>query len=173
MQKIKLVATVFVIIVGFHFQNFAQSNQRDALNSQEKEIMQVVVDVFDGMRAGDSAAVKKHFYPQVSANTALTSKDGKRELKIDNINNWFNAIAKPHDQIWDERLWDYEVQIDGNLAAVWVKYAFYLDKDFHHCGVDALQLAHDGAKWRVFHLADTRQITGCEIPQHIANGSTF
>jgi hypothetical protein len=91
---------------------------------------------------------------------------------VDDIDNWFNAIAKPHDQVWDERIWHYEVRIDGNLAAIWVKYAFYLDQDFHHCGVDAIQLAHDGDQWRIFHIADTRQEEGCEVPPHIANGAT-
>ena len=55
-----------LISVSFdHLQ--AQSLQWEALNNQEKEIIQVVIDVFDGMRAGDSAAVKKHFYQQVSS----------------------------------------------------------------------------------------------------------
>lgn len=151
----------------------AQSQEWEGLTLQEKEIVQVVIDVFDGMRAADSAAVKRHFYSQTSANTAYTTKEGKMELKVDNINNWFNAIAKPHDELWDERIWDYEVKIDGNLAAVWVKYAFYLDQDFHHCGVDAIQLANDGKVWRIFHIADTRQVTGCEIPPHIADGATY
>lgn len=150
-----------------------QSPTWHSLSVSEKEIVQVVIDVFDGMRAGDSAAVKRHFYPQVSANTAFTSEQGKKELKVDDISQWFDAIARPHDQVWDERIWDYQVQIDGNLAAVWVKYAFYLDQDFHHCGVDAMQLAHDGNSWRVFHIADTRQNEGCHIPDHIADGATY
>jgi hypothetical protein len=153
--------------------SLAQSSQWESLNSQEKQIMQVVIDVFDGMRAGDSAAVKKHFYPQVSANTTFTSKEGKKVLQVDDINNLFNAIAQPHDQVWDERIWDYQVDIDGNLTAVWVKYAFYLDDEFHHCGVDAIQLAHNGQVWRIFHIADTRQTDGCDIPAQIANGATY
>ena len=152
---------------------FAQSGQWNNLDPKEKEIVQVIINIFDGMRQGDSAMVKKHFYPEVSSNTAFISKDGERVLKGDDINNWFNAIAKPHNEVWDERIWDYQVDIDGNLAAVWVKYAFYLDKEFHHCGVDAIQLAHDGKNRRVFHIADTRQVAGCEVPDHIANGATY
>ena len=151
----------------------AQSSEFEALADPEREIVSVIISIFDGMRAGDSALVKRHFYSQVSANTAFTSKNGTKELKTDDINNWFNAIASPHDQVWDERIWDYRVEIDGNLAAVWVKYAFYLDDDFHHCGVDAIQLANDGNSWRVFHIADTRQIAGCNVPQHIQNGATY
>jgi len=151
----------------------AQSTEWDRLSKEHQEIVQVVIDVFDGMRAGDSALVKAHFYPQVSANTAFYDKEGKPQFRVDDINNWFNAIAKPHDQVWDERLWDYQVRVDLNMATVWVRYAFYLDDQFHHCGVDAIQLAHDGNSWRIFHLADTRQVQGCDIPDHIAEGATY
>ncbi len=151
----------------------AQSPEWDSLNESEQEVMRVVIDVFDGMREADSAKVKSHFYPQPSANTAFINKEGEPQFKIDDISNWFNAIGKPHDQVWDERIWDYQVQIDLNLAAVWVRYGFYLDKEFHHCGVDAIQLAHDGSQWRIFHLADTRQEQACEIPERTAQGATY
>ena len=151
----------------------AQSPEWEQLSDEHKEIVQVVIDVFDGMRAGDSAQVKAHFYPNPSANTAFFDKQGKAQFRVDDINNWFNAIAKPHDQVWDERLWGYKVRVDLNLATVWVRYAFYLDDEFHHCGVDALQLAHDGDRWRIFHIADTRQVQGCDIPAHIEAGAKF
>jgi len=170
---VKLFLAATLIIMGFYTPVRPQSTQWDALNAEEKEVIRVVIDVFDGMRVGDSATVKRHFYPESSANTAYMTKEGARELKIDDLNNWFNAIGKPHDQLWDERIWDYEVRMDGNLAAVWVRYAFYLDQNFHHCGVDALHLAYDGYGWRIFHLADTRQTAGCEIPPHIADGATY
>ena len=135
--------------------------------------MQVVIDIFDGMRQGDSAQVKKHFYDNTSSYSAFTNKEGEKELRTGDINNWFTAIAKPHDQVWDERIWDYQVRMDGNLAAVWVKYAFYLDQTLHHCGVDAIQLAHDGNSWRIFHIADTRRTENCQVPARIVHGSTY
>ena len=163
---------LFTVLL-FSLQLLAQSPQWEALSVEDQEIMQVVIDIFEGMRLGDSAMVKANFYPQASANTAFINKAGTPEFKIDNINNWFDAIGKPHEQVWDERIWDYEVRRDLNLATVWVRYAFYLDDEFHHCGVDALQLAHDGSRWRIFHLADTRQVEGCEIPDHIQAGAKF
>jgi hypothetical protein len=169
----KLLFAVCIAQVLLSFPAHSQSPQLNDLNATEQEIMRVVIDVFDGMRAGDSAAVRKHFYPVTSSYSAYTTKAGIKELKPGDIQNWFNAIAKPHDQIWDERIWDYEVQVDGNLSAVWVKYAFYLDQTLHHCGVDAIQLAHNGDSWKIFHIADTRQVNGCEIPAHIADGATY
>lgn len=152
---------------------WAQSDQWSSLSGQDREIVQVVIDIFEGMRRGDSAMVKSNFYAHASANTAFIEEDGSPKFRVDDIKNWFSTIGKPRAQIWDERIWDYEVRRDLNLATVWVRYAFYLDHTFHHCGVDALQLAFDGERWKVFHIADTRQIEGCNIPDHIAAGATY
>lgn len=152
---------------------YSQSSQLADLEATEQEIIQVVIAIFDGMRAGDSEAVKKHFYPETLLYSAFTGENGNQELQKLDIQNWFTAIAKPHEQVWDERIWDYEVQVDGNLSAVWVKYAFYLDQTLHHCGVDAIQLAYDGKNWKIFHIADTRQTEGCSVPDRISNGATY
>ena len=57
------------------------------------------------------------------------------------------------------------MEIDGNLAQVWTKYAFFLGEDFDHCGVDAFQLFNDGDGWKIFQLVDTRHREGCELPE--------
>ncbi len=169
-MKLMISAYLFMLLPACDI--YSQSSQWDGLNSKEQEIMKVVISIFDGMRAGDSAAVKVHFYPNTSMYSA-SSENGLNQLKATNIQNWFNAIAKPHEQVWDERIWDYQVQVQGNLSSVWVKYAFYLDQTLHHCGVDAIQLANDGSSWKVFHIADTRKYQDCQIPERIANGATY
>lgn len=169
----KFLIAIGLMITSLMVASQSNSIQWDDLDDQEQQVMQVIVEIFDGMRAGDSSVVKSHFYPQPSANTAFTTEAGSRELRTDDINNWFNAIGKPHEQVWDERIWNYEVRIDGNLASVWVRYAFYLDDEFSHCGVDAFHLAHDGQRWRIFHLADTRQSQNCDVPDHIKKGAIY
>ncbi len=68
----------------------------------------------------------------------------------------------------DERLWDMEVRVDANLAQAWTYYALYVNDEYHHCGVDAFQLFHDGVAWKVFHIADTRRLE-CDIPESVKN----
>ncbi len=151
----------------------AQSAEWAALSTDDREVMKVIVDIFEGMREGDSARVKGHFYEHTTANTTYIDDAGQPQLRTLDITKWFEAIGAPHEQILDERLWNYQIQRDGNLATVWVEYAFYLGEEFHHCGADAFQLAHDGQHWRIFHLADTRRTDPCEIPSHIANGAKY
>ena len=57
----------------------------------------------------------------------------------------------------DERVWDWEVRSDGNLAMLWTKYDILTDGNFSHCGVDAFHLHKSSAGWKIFHLADSRR----------------
>lgn len=136
--------------------------------SEEEKILNVIQRVFDGMQKGDSSMVSSNFYHELEMYTSYTNKDGKRILKKDDPQKFFDAIGTPHDGIWNEEWWSPEVRIDGNLAQVWTPYAFYLDDKFSHCGVDAFHLIRlDDDSWKIFHLTDTRQREGCQIPDDI------
>ena len=63
--------------------------------------------------------------------------------------------------MFDERLFNPRVLIDGTLASVWVDYSFYLGKTFSHCGVDVVHVAKVGEAWKIIALTDTRRSTGC------------
>ena len=127
-------------------------------------------DLFKGMNTGDSALVHSAFTIAPTIVTVTTNKDGVPELRPGQLQKFLNAVGTPHDVKWSEPIWDVKIQMDGNLAQVWAKYAFYLGEKFSHCGVDAFQLfkSTDG-KWRIFYLADTRRTEGCNVPPAISN----
>src|SRR5437879_264853 len=100
----------------------------------------VVHRLFDAMRAGDSAGVRATFHPAAQlATTAM--KNGVPLVQIDTIDAFVRAVGTPHTEIWDERLRNEVVHVDGPLAVVWADYSFYAGPKFSHCGVDAFQLA--------------------------------
>jgi hypothetical protein len=123
--------------------------------------MAVVTRLFDAMRAGDSASVRAVFHPQALLSSALVGPDGTPRVRIDSIGSFVRSIGAPHPEVLDERISGEVVQIDGPLATVWTRYAFYLGQKFSHCGVDAFTLGRTGAEWRILALTDTRQRTGC------------
>lgn len=129
----------------------------------EQEVRDVVERLFDAMRAGDSAGVRATF----AADARLVStgaRDGKPSMQAVPIDRFIEAVGQPHDEVWDERIWDVEIRIDDHLATVWNQYAFFLGETFSHCGVDAFQLFRSADGWRIFHLADTRRQEGCDVP---------
>jgi hypothetical protein len=130
--------------------------QEAARHAAESAVVAVVVQLFDGMRAGDSAMVRRTFAPDARL-VSTSIRDGQPALQSVEIDRFIEAVGTPREEVWDERLWNVEVRIDANLATVWTEYAFYLDEELSHCGVDAFQLFRSSDGWRIFQIADTRR----------------
>jgi hypothetical protein len=136
---------------------------------EEQQVKDVVAQLFKGMEMGDSALVHRCFMPQVTMASVKANKEGLTVLSRDGgIAAFYKAIGTPHTEKWYEETWNVRVTIDGSLAQVWCDYAFYVGNKFSHCGADAFHLFKDGDKWKIFHLADTRRTTGCNIPMEVA-----
>lgn len=138
-----------------------------ALKDEEKKVMQVIFQLFDGMREADSAMVASVFLDGAKLFTASVNKAGEPELVREEVSKFVKSISSVQKNMLNEPIWDYDVKIDGNLAQVWTKYAFYYGTRFSHCGVDAFQLFKTKEGWKIFNLVDTRQREGCEVPAEV------
>jgi hypothetical protein len=135
----------------------------------DKSIREPIDRLFLGMARGDSAMVRSSFATQVTMATISKGKTGQPVIRYENgINGLLKAVGTPHSETWNEPIWDLKINVDGDFAQAWASYAFYSGKQFSHCGVDAFHLVRgmDG-RWTIFHLADTRQKEGCNIPDDI------
>ena len=143
-----------------------------AQTAQEKEaVMKPIVQLFNGMKLGDSTMVHAAFTKKVSMATVSINKEGKPGINHESsLDGFLKAVGTPHPEIWNEVIWDIQIQIDGNMAQAWAPYAFYVGNKFSHCGVDAFQLfKNTDGNWKIFHLADTRQKEGCNVPSKISD----
>lgn len=124
----------------------------------EREVLAVVTRLFDGMRAKDTTAMRATMHAQTRL-VGTGNRQGQPFHQMVPIANWFRGI--PNAQVLlDERLYDPEVRVDGNLATVWVRYDFYTGETFSHCGYDAFQLLKVGPDWKILQTADTRRSGG-------------
>ncbi|MEL0456290.1 nuclear transport factor 2 family protein [Flavobacteriaceae bacterium SZ-1-7] len=131
--------------------------------SQEFEVKAAVDTFFEGFHKGDTTLMKSVMMDKVLLQTAYKSKEGKDILVTDEPEKLINAIAnRPEDQKWDERLLDYSIQVDGNMANAWTPYEFWFNDTFSHCGVNSFQLFKDGEQWKIIYLIDTRRRSTCE-----------
>lgn len=128
-----------------------------------KAVMAVIARLFDGMRAGDSSMVRSVFDPRVRMIT-VSMRNGARQTTLEQGADGFaKAVGTPHPEVWDERIANERIAIDGDLASVWVDYGFFVGAKFSHCGVDHFLLVRGGSgAWSILELADTRRTTGCE-----------
>ncbi len=137
--------------------------------ADEDEVLAVVERLFDGMRAADSSMVRSTLHADLRLVSVAEGESGPA-LHSEPMDGFVAAVGTPHEEVWDERIWDPEVRVDGRLATVWVSYAFYLGEELSHCGVDAFQLFDGAEGWKIFHIADTRRREGCDIPAAVSEG---
>jgi isopentenyl diphosphate isomerase/L-lactate dehydrogenase-like FMN-dependent dehydrogenase len=145
-------------VCGLPSRALAQANE-------EAAVMAVVESLFDAMRAGDSTALRATLHPSATAATASVREAAPTLTREASLEGFVEAVGTPHDEVWDERIWDVEVRVDGILATAWMNYAFFAGDTFSHCGVNAFQLFKGADGWRIFHIADTRRREGCEMPE--------
>ena len=133
-----------------------------AQNNENENVKAAIDTFFEGFHKGDTTMMKSVMMGKFTTQTAFKNKEGKDELRTDDSSKLINAIAnRPADQKWDERLKDYIIKVDGNMANAWTPYEFWFNGDFSHCGVNSFQLFHDNGQWKIIYLIDTRQRTGC------------
>jgi len=139
------------------------------LSPAEIGVMQPIHKLFEGMQKGDSAMLHSAFTKQVTLASIGTDKEGKTFIRYESsLNDFLKAIGTPHPEAYNEMIWGEKILIDHNFAQVWTDYAFYKGKKFSHCGVDAFHLVkEEDGTWKIFHLADTRQKDGCNVPPAI------
>ena len=127
--------------------------------AETEAVKQTVTAFFDGMRHGDSTAVRRTLAPTA----VFHGFSGQPpRLEIESINGFLKSVGTPHPEIWDERVQFERVLIDANLASVWTPYEFYLGSKFSHCGYDSFQLVKLADSWKIAHVIDTRRKEKCK-----------
>lgn len=159
-----LTKLILNVVIWLSLVSVLQAQNQDHKKSI-KEIHQVLEVLFDGMREGDSAKVASVFDANAQMYSSYADKDGYPVIKKGGLQSFLMAIGTPHKAIWDERLANTQINIDGGIAQVWTDYSFYLGNEFSHCGVDAFQLIYKpSVGWRIIHLMDTRRSSRKESP---------
>lgn len=135
-----------------------------------KEVMKPVTLLFAGMKQGDSAMVRRAFHQDAVLHTVLTDpKTHEPRLQNEGLAGFLKSVGTPHKEVYNEMIWGERIEIDADMAQVWVGYAFYLGTTFNHCGVDAFHLIRNTkGEWLIYSLSDTRRKTGCNVPKEVS-----
>ena len=119
-----------------------------------------IAQLFDGMRAADTVAVRAALHPTARLQTAAARPDGRSVVETPVV-AFLDAVAGSP-VVFDERVEPgYPVLVDDGLAVAWVPYRFYAGDRFSHCGTNAVTLALGDDGWRIVQVVDTRR-TDCD-----------
>ena len=146
---------LLLLLISFSSTTFSQTEE-------EQAVIEVIQNMFDAMRAGDSTALRKTFHPTIRLQSTVTDKEGIPKLVNGDIEKFIEAVGTPHDDMWDEKIWGYEVKVEDNLATAWTPYTFYVGKRMSHCGVNAFHLYKGIKGWKITQITDTRSKQDCQ-----------
>ncbi|MBK8562842.1 MAG: nuclear transport factor 2 family protein [Saprospiraceae bacterium] len=132
------------------------------IEEERTAVVAVIQRMFDAMRAGDSMALRATFDTSARLQTAAANKEGKHILIAETVDEFAKAVGTPHKEVYDERIWSYDVRIDGRLASAWTEYSFFLGDKLSHCGVNAFQLFKGENGWKITQITDTRRRENCQ-----------
>jgi predicted enzyme related to lactoylglutathione lyase len=133
-----------------------------AQTDEAKAAVRVVEQMFEALKAGDTAAMRAVMHPDARVIQTGT-REGQSFNRVNTLDNFLKAIggAAASGRKLEERIYNPEVRIDDNLATVWVQYDFLVDGQITHCGVDSYQLVRIAQSWRVLQVVDTQRREGC------------
>ncbi|MCP9234681.1 nuclear transport factor 2 family protein [Lewinella sp. JB7] len=123
-----------------------------------------LLQLFDGMRAGDSTGMAILFYPGASLQSVSVDGAGNTVVTPGSIDQWLAGLHRAEAGVLDEQLHYTEIRTDGRLATAWTPYTFVLNGEIHHCGTNAFQLVQSAERWRIVNIMDTRDTSGCTLP---------
>ncbi len=106
----RVLASSMIVLVGIALMATSVSAQ-----SPQQEVRAVVDSLFDAMRAGNGAAAAELFHPDALL-YSIAEQDGQPILRVDPAAGFVQAVGAPRTQVWDERISDVEIRVDGRLA---------------------------------------------------------
>lgn len=131
-----------------------------AQDAERSAVVATVQKVFDGMRTRDTLLIQQAF----DTSARLLRVTGGAAPALRGISpSRFAAIVRgaKEGDVWNERIYDPEVRVEGNIAQVWAYYTFHLNATFTSCGIDAFMLMKVGDSWKITQLADREREQGC------------
>jgi hypothetical protein len=129
----------------------------------EQEVRQAVDRLFAGMRAADSTVVRAAFHPTARLQS-VSVREGTTMLRTDSVDAFVRTVGTPHTEVYDERISNVQIRVDGELATAWMDYAFFAGERFSHCGVNAFQYVRVAEGWKILQITDTRRRECPNIP---------
>jgi hypothetical protein len=133
----------------------AQSSNAAGSATSEKEVKQVIQNMFHAMQQADTSLLKTCFSDKVIFQTILNKPEGVL-VKTESVNDFIQSIGKQTTNALDERIEFGAIQIDELMATVWTPYTFYYKGQYSHNGVNSFQLVKLKEGWKIQYLIDTR-----------------
>jgi hypothetical protein len=132
----------------------------------DEQVKGAIEHFFEGFHKRDTAMMRAVLHKEIHMQRIGRDATGAPVLVNEKIADFLTSMAELPDTLEiQERLLDYHIRVDGEMAHAWTPYEFYLQGALHHCGVNSFQLFREPEGWKIIYIIDTRRVTGCTPSQ--------
>ncbi|WP_037320882.1 nuclear transport factor 2 family protein [Salegentibacter sp. Hel_I_6] len=150
----RLIILAFLVTFNFSFSQNAED---------EKKAKKLIEDFFEAFHAQDAKELKSFAHSEIKMQSIAIDAEGNTTLSTQEYLDFLKSIASiPESTNFEEKLHDFEFNINGMIANVSTPYSFYVNDKLSHCGVNTFQLMKTEGEWKIIYLVDTRSKSGCE-----------
>lgn len=126
------------------------------------KVKAIIDTFFEGFHKQDSLIIMQVISNDIIMQSIGKDREGQIKIRNEKFDDFLKSVLSiPEDKKFEEKLLDYIIKVDGNMANVWMPYEFWLNGEFSHCGVNSFQLFNDNGRWKIIYIIDTRRKTGC------------
>ena len=126
------------------------------LMAQDNSPRKAVEEFFVAFHKKDTIALRSISHSDIVMQTIVNTKEGTTKLLTEQYANFLKSISGiPNEMKFEEKLLDFQIQIDANLAHVWTPYEFYVNDTISHKGANSFTLINENGIWKIVHVIDT------------------
>lgn len=126
---------------------------------EEEKLVQILQNYYQTMSDRNWEKYQEFFWKDATLCT-IWSSDGEKEAEVDvfTIQEFLNKTAEGPDSqpIFEEKMENYEITIQGNLATAWVKYSAKFGTEnslMEWSGIDLFSLVQYNNEWKIVNLS--------------------
>jgi len=129
-------------------------------DAEAAAVMRPINAMFAGLAAKDGAAILAQTRAEGGATVAVEKPDGSRAIRHLSWADFAGGIKAGPEKL-EERISMPAIEVDGDIAMVWVPYVFLIDGKAHHCGINHFDLIRENGSWKVLNVTWSQRTTGC------------
>ena len=143
MRKVSLFVFLFCVSLG---------------NAQKQDVQKTIEIFFEGFHQKDTVKIQSVCSTTIILQSISESAASGNKLSDETAKEFYKSIASiPSSIKFQEKILNYNIQIDGSMAHVWAPYEFYLNDKLSHSGVNTFTLFKEKDIWKIIYIIDTRK----------------
>ncbi|WP_428232905.1 nuclear transport factor 2 family protein [Flavobacterium sp.] len=137
---------IILLLIGF------------SVHAQKQDVQKSIELFFEGFHQKDTVKIQSVCSYKVILQSISESVTEGNKLSDESAKEFYKSTASiPSTMKFQEKILNYNIQIDGTMAHVWAPYEFYLNDKLSHSGVNTFTLFKEKDTWKIIYLIDTRR----------------